>query len=182
MVDISPPGWGDVDVPATRLRVAAALKIVVDPIGEGAEYTPVDLKADVVLHDRATQRSILDPWFAGALAGPHIGDWRYQVVELSLSGGAITPATLVAIRLPALLRRALRGLVLLVKDGGYSLDPSDFDERAIAAYVTAQLIGEHPTSAVAAELGVKPNAAGQRVYRLRRAGRLPAVTPKKGKH
>ena len=180
LVDITPPGRGDVEIPTTRLRVPGVLRLTVEPAGEGAEYTPVHLTADVVLHDQATGRSVLAPWFA-SFEGPHVGDWRYAVAELHLTGGGIIPATLTKIRLSARLRRALRGVVLLVKDeGGFAIDPSDFDERAVAAYVTAQLVGDNPTSAVAAELGVKTNAAAQRVSRLRKAGRLPAAA-KKGK-
>jgi hypothetical protein len=180
LVDISPPGRGDEIVPSTVLRVPKALRIQLEPVGEAREFSPVGLRLEALLIDQSTGRSIVDPWFAGAFEGPHVGDWRYIVTELTLTGVDITAATLTAIRLPALLRRALAGVVLFVKDGGFSLDPQDFDERAVAAYVRAQLVGENPTTAVAQELGVSPNAAGQRVYRLRKAGRLPAAA-KKGK-
>jgi hypothetical protein len=161
----------------------------VTPVGEALEYTPVALRLEARLYNAATGMGVGNPFASGP---PYVGDWRYAVVELALdtfiespdnptkmAAGNITAATLAAVRLPALLRKGLAHVVLFVKDGGFSIDPQDFDERAVAAYVRAQLVADNPTTAVAEELGVTPNAAAQRVYRLRRAGRLPAV-PKKG--
>lgn len=178
MVTIAPPGSGKVKVPRTRLRVPAALTVKVDPVGEGADYTPVPLELVVGLTDRQTGLTPLTGvWEHVAPDVARIGDWRYEVAKMTLEG-PVTPAVLVAIRLPGLLRRALRHLVLVVTDTGFTIDPSDRDELALTAYFSAQLVGDDPVKAVATQLDVKPNAAAQRIYRLRKAGRLPAV--KKG--
>ena len=181
-VDIAPPGHGHMAVPSTRLRVPGVVTINAEPVGEGALYTPVALEAVVWLID-PTAKTV--PFGEGVPTWiVHIGDWRYEVVALRLSGnvdsGWINPRHLAAIRLPGLLRRALRPLVVLVSDdGGFTLGGQDPDERAVLAYITAQLVNDNPTQAVADELGVNANAAGQRVFRLRKAGRLPAS--KKGR-
>jgi hypothetical protein len=185
LVTIAPPGQGDVLVPRTRLRVPAVVDVTVDPAGEGAEYTPLRLELRAGLMDQSTGCTLVGgPWSHAAPDVPRIGDWKYEVARLVVSptdDTPVTPSGLAAIRIPGLLRRSLRHLVLLVTDAGYTIDPSDLDERAVAAYVTAQLVGEHPTKAVAAELGANSNAAAQRVHRLRAAGRLPAV-PGRGTH
>jgi hypothetical protein len=178
IVTIAPPGRGDVDVPKTRLRVPAILSIKVQPVGDGAEYTPVPLELVVGLVDRESgQTAFTGMWEHVSPEVVRIGDWRYEVAKMAVEG-PVTPAVLAAIRLPGLLRRALQHLVLVVTDEGWTIDPHDRDEVALVAYVSAQLIGEDPVQAVATQLDVKPNAAAQRIYRLRRAGRLPAV--KKG--
>ena len=110
---------------------------------------------------------------------PLKGDWAYEVEEMTITG-PVTPAVLTAIRPPGPAQEKPAGAHLGGHRRGCVLDPTDSDERAIVAYITAQLTGDNPTTAVAAELGVKPNAAAQRVYRLRRDGRLPTVS-KKGK-
>jgi hypothetical protein len=190
MVIISPPGHGGMEVPPTRLRLPGGVNIEVRPQGEGALYTPVALQLGVILIDQATGRDTLAPastpnWPGGLPDWvTRVGDWRYDVISLDLFAatvpGGINPRDLVAIRLPGLLRRALRPLVMVLgPDDGFTIDGDDPDERAIAAYVTAQLVRDNPTQAVAAELGINANAAGQRVFRLRRAGRLPAS--KRGK-
>lgn len=183
MLTISPAMPGDLPTPATRLRVPAGANIDVSPQGEGALYTPVPLQLGVVLVDHASGRSAL-----GAASSPFAewgnpGDWHYDVTTMTIAApvpGGITTSDLVAIRLPGLLRQALRPLVtVLADDGSFTIGGGDPDERAVAAYVTAQLVRDNPTQAVAAELGINANAAGQRVFRLRKAGRLPAS--KRGK-
>lgn len=181
--DIAPPGHGDQEVPSTRFRVPGAVEIEVEPTGEGALYTPVALKIVVLLIDNTTKAAPDPKLFRWVV---RVGDWRYQVFTMQLTGnvyqGGLLSRDLVALRLPGLLSRALRPQVLLVSDdGGYTIDSQDPDERAIVAYVTAQLVNDNPTQAVAAELGINANAAGQRVFRLRRAGRLPASTTRRGK-
>ena len=183
LVTIAPPGSGDVAVPPTRLRVPGILIVTTEPTGEGAEYSPLALELSVGLMDRTTGLTAVTGMWQHVAAG-RATHRRLALRDLQADRASdlrrrrVTPTALAAIRLPALLRRALRHVVLLVTDEGYSIDPADLDERAIAAYVTAQLIGEHPTKAVAAELGINANAAAQRVYRLRQDGRLPAVTKK----
>ncbi len=107
-----------------------------------------------------------------------VGDWVFMVATFQLTGniyrGGVTPRDLAAIRLPGLMARALKPVVSVVADdGSLTFGPTDPDERARLAYFIAQLVGENPTQAVAAELGVSSNAAAQRVFRLRRDGRLP---------
>jgi hypothetical protein len=54
-------------------------------------------------------------------------------------------------------------LVALVdEEGSYTLGSNDPDDRAVLAYVIAAMTHDNP--------------AAQRVYRLRRSGRLPSTT------
>jgi hypothetical protein len=178
---ISPPGRGNVRIPSTRLRVPGGIEITVEPDGEGALYTPVPLHLATVLFDE-TSGGLPTRFGRGVPEGVALpGDWRYRVVKLTLlSDQGVGPTDLVKIRLPGLLQRALRPYVSVIADdeGGLTLGSQDPDERAVLAYVIAQLVGDNPTQSVATELGVSANAAAQRVWRLRQAGRLPAV-PKK---
>jgi hypothetical protein len=172
--------------PNTILRVPHGASIEVDPTGEEAEFTPVPLKLFVELVNRSLDKPDriirLRPKNPATV---QIGNWRYEVSTLRLDATDvpptyITPSTLTAIRLPGLLQRALRPLVALVdEEGSYTLGSDDPDDRAVLAYVVAVMTHDNPTTAVATELGTNPNAAAQRVYRLRRSGRLPSTT--KGK-
>ena len=175
---ITPPGRGDVQIPTTRLRVPGGFEIVVEPEGEGGLYTTVPLHLATMLVDEASGG--LPTRFGTVPEGVALpGDWRYRVVKLAiLSDQGVGPADLVKISLPGLLQRALRPYVSVITEDewGLTIGSQDPDERAVVAYVIAQLVSANPTQAVADELGINPNAAGQRVYRLRRAGRLPAST------
>lgn len=186
MVDIVPPGFDTDSTAPVRFRVPAGAVIRVEPPGaldpadEANEYSPVPLTLEVqlVAHEVVTPGpGAADPVLA-SMAG-----WRYEVTDLRLSpgpAGGVTSKTLVSIRLPGLLRRALRPYITRMDpDGSFTIGSADPDDRAVLAYVEALLIGDHPTQAVAAELGVKPNAAAQRVFRLRRAGRLPYLAASK---
>jgi hypothetical protein len=169
--------------PNTTLRVPQGVRIEVDPTGEGVEFTPVPLKLFMELIERSSGKPPLR--VKASRPKVMIGDWRYEVRTLLLdatatTGTYIAPSTLKAIRLPGLLQRALRPLVALVdEEGNYTLGSEDPDDRAVLAYAVAVMTHDNPTTAVATELGTNPNAAAQRVYRLRRAGRLPSTT--KGK-
>ena len=118
MVTIAPPGKGNVKVPPTRLRVPGILVVKVEPTGEDAQHTPLGLELLVGLVDKVTGLAVTSPmWKVMPPEEPLIGDWRYEIATLTArptDATPVTPTALAAIRLPAVLRRALRGLVLLV--------------------------------------------------------------------
>ena len=180
----------------TRLRVPQMVHIDVEPTGDEVDLTVVPVKVVTILDRSDAVGPYRTVGVKDASGQPvelvWLGDWRYAVVHLALDTLAVAPrttqeaavkprtaittASLTALRLPALLQRALRPQVALVdEDGAYVTGSQDPDDKAVVEYLIAQMVSGNPTTAVAEALGVNPNAAAQRVHRLRKVGRLPAA-------
>jgi hypothetical protein len=115
-------------------------------------------------------------------------DGRYNVVRLEATapkGGRLDIEEVRAFSYAPRLRQALMGSVRRVTDEGeaFSADrPMDDPDplwMVALIYATARATGEHPTKAVAHDLGIPETAAAQRVRRARAKGYLPATTPGK---
>ena len=92
----------------------------------------------------------------------------------------ITATGLLEIKLPPILRKALRPEVKarrLLSNGEWSTGITE-EDLVPTTYLIAQLVGDNPTAAVAEELGISRQTAAQRVARARKAGLIP---PAKGK-
>ena len=90
----------------------------------------------------------------------------------------VTAAGLLDVKLPPILRKALRPQIVArrkLSTGEWSTGFTE-DDLVPATYLLAQLVGEHPTAAVAQELGITRQAAAQRVSRARKQGQLPPTT------
>jgi hypothetical protein len=132
--------------------------------------------------------------------GPGRRGLRRMTIGMELQGGRYVPITLSAVgpeggwldiedirdyAYGPQLRQALAGAVRLVADSGETFstsrpmtDPDPLWQVALV-YSVALAQGEHPTKAVAHDLGLTAAAAAQRVRRARAKGFLPPTTPGK---
>jgi hypothetical protein len=178
---VIPAGWeADVieQVSATQQLLGPARARVL--VHQEPEHSPFDLEMHVAYSEGryvVTRLAIIADRTAdleNPLRAPHlIGDNDY--FSPSESVHPITATGLIEVKLPPLIRKALRPEIRArrqLSNGDWSTGISE-EDLVPTTYRLAQLVGDNPTAAVAEELGITRQAAAQRVARARKQGHLP---------
>jgi hypothetical protein len=164
-----------------RGQVLRGVASAVINVHRGSPLSPLPLELSVVLFEgRYVVRALSAEAVLIDDMNPNI-DLAPLVDEHGRRPLGVTIDVLSRVRLPEIIRQALRGHVVLGRDdeGGSHWTPPDSDDPVVI-YLTARACGEHPTKAVAAQLGISHAAAAQRIARARKAGLIPPT--KRGAH